>query len=330
MTMLLAGAVVAASAVGTGVVDPVGGFAPMVQHPAPTGMARVLTCLHPLDGAVATTLPVTTLVAWDIGAGPAELVAATVPFLDSAAPHVVESVVLQVELMEASVGRGAVAQLLEALGSSTSLAVLPPEATSDGWPLPRPVWLFLGADVTTARAHLDGIVPWLAGAIAPATRGVYGGAVLRRRVGSVDLTTVRLDSLIPGPLPRPTVGITDDAVLISSTDSGVLEVVAALSRPIVAAPHDAVELFRVDPVGLSEALMEADARVFDRLERWPTVRWWWRVLIGSLDIWSSLGPISGVTTVSEHGHLHLEIECEPPLLASRASTNGSRWYRHGR
>ena len=196
--------------------------------------------------------------------------------------------------------------------------------------MPRPVWLFLGADVTTARARLDGIVPWLAGAIAPATRGVYGGAVLRRRVGGLELATVRLDSLVPGPLPRPTVGITDDAVLISSTDSGVLEVAAVLSRPIVAAPNDAVELFRVDPGGLFEAFIAADASVGDRLERWPTAWRWWRTVLGLLDVWRAFGPTSGITTVSEDGRLHLEIECEPPALASRTSTNGSCRYPHGR
>ena len=291
-----------------------GRFLPITENGT---VARFLASLTPIDHRLSALLPEDSLVTYDLGASSGATLEALRQLLGSTIPAYDSWLRRTLEEFQTATGLDPTMDLLPHLGQGIGVGLLPPEAESGGWPLPRPVLLVRSSDDAALWRFLTGWLEWKAGAMAPRTQGLLSATVVTEEVAGRVLLGLQIESLLPLPFPppSPTVAVEDGLLIASPIRSAVVETLERLAEEegVERTPFDAegiVEVIHLNLPAWPEAWRRAEstigtltARCCADSERMIDVI---RALI---DLVGRFEPAHGATTLTADGRFvfHLEL-----------------------
>jgi len=280
---------------------------------------ELLRSLRPIDKPLAQCFGEDALVAYDLGAVPAPAAEAVAELLETSAPEVHAWIRRALAGFTEASGLTPETDLLPYLGEGLAVGLLPAESDSDGWPLPRKVFLLKVLDEEAVDRYLRKWFRWEAGALAPATHGVLGASVVTETVGGFDLVGLRLNGLLPEdlPLPSPSFVVADGFLILSPVRSAVAEILDRVQAGCASLPNYRPDGTVVEEVWLNfpewpGAWRRAEP-VLARAAEWlgaesPAVIEIGRSLVSLL---GDLEPAHGTTSLMPDGGLVFRLEVQP-------------------
>ena len=186
----------------------------------------LLDSLTPIERPISAWFPRNALMTYEAGAPLEKVLDVMEYYLRAWSPRLVDKAASRFESFQASTGLDPANDLFPLLNGPLAVAWLP--ADGIGWPLPRMVAMVRVADAERAERFLSGLLEWKAGAMAPVTGGLAGAIVVSEVHEGVDVKGLRLDSIIPLPLPSPAYALAGGFLIASPHRSAVKEAVSAV------------------------------------------------------------------------------------------------------
>lgn len=198
-----------------------------IESTPPDGLTRLRYALSPVGRRTATNLPGDALMAADIGASPAEILAGLGWMLETNTPKFYQKLDSALESFCASTGLDPESDFFPFVGHQTALAVLPAMNGVDRWPLQRPL---ITAEVyhrPKVERFLTDVVEWEAGTVAEISGGLVSAMVVSEEHEGIEILGLQLEGFIPLPLPSPSFAIIGNQLVASPVRSAVREAISA-------------------------------------------------------------------------------------------------------